>query len=328
MVKVGVSLGDPSGISPEILVKALTSKKIPKKDVAYIVYGSKNTLLKTSKDLNINLKFDVINSLEEIKKSGFYLLNLYDKDFQPGKPSKESGKASVIFLENAVKDVLNKKTDGIVTLPISKKWIMESGFKYAGHTDYLADVSNTKDYVMALVCKKMKVGLITTHIPIKDVPSKITKDSIISKIKVIDRELKEKFDIKNPSIAVVGLNPHASDGGNIGNEEIEIITPALNQLKEEGINVVGPLSADTAFNRYKDFDIFVAMYHDQGLIPLKLLCFRKAVNITLGLPFIRTSPDHGTGYDIAGKNLADPSSLIESINTAVLLIKKRKKERL
>ncbi|MGC9187909.1 MAG: 4-hydroxythreonine-4-phosphate dehydrogenase PdxA [Sulfurihydrogenibium sp.] len=328
MVKVGVSLGDPSGISPEILVKALTSKKIPKKDVAYIVYGSKNTLLKTSKDLNINLKFNVINSLEEIKKSGFYLLNLYDKDFQPGKPSKESGKASVIFLENAVKDVLNKKTDGIVTLPISKKWIMESGFKYAGHTDYLADVSNTKDYVMALVCKKMKVGLITTHIPIKDVPSKITKDSIISKIKVIDRELKEKFDIKNPSIAVVGLNPHASDGGNIGNEEIEIITPALNQLKEEGINVVGPLSADTAFNRYKDFDIFVAMYHDQGLIPLKLLCFRKAVNITLGLPFIRTSPDHGTGYDIAGKNLADPSSLIESINTAVLLIKKRKKERL
>ena len=328
MVKVGISLGDPSGISPEILVKALTSKKIPKKDVAYIVYGSKNTILKTSKDLNINLKFDVINSLEEIKKSGFYLLNLYDKDFQPGKPSKESGKASVIFLENAVKDVLNKKTDGIVTLPISKKWIMESGFKYAGHTDYLADVSNTKDYVMALVCKKMKVGLITTHIPIKDVPSKITKDSIISKIKVIDRELKEKFDIKNPSIAVVGLNPHASDGGNIGNEEIEIITPALNQLKEEGINVVGPLSADTAFNRYKDFDIFVAMYHDQGLIPLKLLCFRKAVNITLGLPFIRTSPDHGTGYDIAGKNLADPSSLIESINTAVLLIKKRKKERL
>ncbi len=328
MVKVGISLGDPSGISPEILVKALTSKKIPKKDVAYIVYGSKNTLLKTSKDLNINLKFNVINSLEEIKKSGFYLLNLYDKDFQPGKPSKESGKASVIFLENAVKDVLNKKTDGIVTLPISKKWIMESGFKYAGHTDYLADVSNTKDYVMALVCKKMKVGLITTHIPIKDVPSKITKDSIISKIKVIDRELKEKFDIKNPSIAVVGLNPHASDGGNIGNEEIEIITPALNQLKEEGINVVGPLSADTAFNRYKDFDIFVAMYHDQGLIPLKLLCFRKAVNITLGLPFIRTSPDHGTGYDIAGKNLADPSSLIESINTAVLLIKKRKKERL
>ncbi|MGC9006074.1 MAG: 4-hydroxythreonine-4-phosphate dehydrogenase PdxA [Sulfurihydrogenibium sp.] len=328
MVKVGISLGDPSGISPEILVKALTSKKIPKKDVAYIVYGSKNTLLKTSKDLNINLKFDVINSLEEIKKSGFYLFNLYDKDFQPGKPSKESGKASVIFLENAVKDVLNKKTDGIVTLPISKKWIMESGFKYAGHTDYLADVSNTKDYVMALVCKKMKVGLITTHIPIKDVPSKITKDSIISKIKVIDRELKEKFDIKNPSIAVVGLNPHASDGGNIGNEEIEIITPALNQLKEEGINVVGPLSADTAFNRYKDFDIFVAMYHDQGLIPLKLLCFRKAVNITLGLPFIRTSPDHGTGYDIAGKNLADPSSLIESINTAVLLIKKRKKERL
>ncbi|PMP64037.1 MAG: 4-hydroxythreonine-4-phosphate dehydrogenase PdxA [Sulfurihydrogenibium sp.] len=328
MVKVGISLGDPSGISPEILVKALTSKKIPKKDVAYIVYGSKNTILKTSKDLNINLKFDVINSLEEIKKSGFYLFNLYDKDFQPGKPSKESGKASVIFLENAVKDVLNKKTDGIVTLPISKKWIMESGFKYAGHTDYLADVSNTKDYVMALVCKKMKVGLITTHIPIKDVPSKITKDSIISKIKVIDRELKEKFDIKNPSIAVVGLNPHASDGGNIGNEEIEIITPALNQLKEEGINVVGPLSADTAFNRYKDFDIFVAMYHDQGLIPLKLLCFRKAVNITLGLPFIRTSPDHGTGYDIAGKNLADPSSLIESINTAVLLIKKRKKEKL
>ena len=319
MVKLAISLGDPSGINSEILFKALD--KLPKRNVSYFIYGSKKALEKAKKLTSIDLNIKEITSINDVSKYGVYLINLYDLDVEFGSPSKETGKASVIYLENAVKDVLEKKADALITLPISKQWIMESGFPYAGHTDYLAQVSGAKEYAMVLMCKKLKVGLITTHIPLKDVPSQISKEKIISKVRLINREFKEKFGISKPKIAILGLNPHASDNGNIGNEELNIILPAVKTLREDGIEITDPLSPDTAFNRYKDFDVYVAMYHDQGLIPLKLLCFRKAVNITLGLPFIRTSPDHGTGYDIAGKNIADPSSTIEAIKLAILLNK-------
>lgn len=319
MVKLAISLGDPSGINSEILFKALD--KLPKRNISYVIYGSKKALEKAKKLTSIDLNIKEITSINDVSKYGVYLINLYDLDVEFGSPSKETGKASVIYLENAVKDVLEKKADALITLPISKQWIMESGFPYAGHTDYLAQVSGAKEYAMVLMCKKLKVGLITTHIPLKDVPSQISKEKIISKVRLINREFKEKFGISKPKIAILGLNPHASDNGNIGNEELNIILPAVKTLREDGIEITDPLSPDTAFNRYKDFDVYVAMYHDQGLIPLKLLCFRKAVNITLGLPFIRTSPDHGTGYDIAGKNIADPSSTIEAIKLAILLNK-------
>jgi 4-hydroxythreonine-4-phosphate dehydrogenase (EC 1.1.1.262) len=319
LVKLAISLGDPSGINSEILLKALD--KLPKRNISYIVYGSKKALEKAKKLTSIDLNIKEIKSISDVVKPGIYLINLYDLDVEFGNPSKETGKASVIYLENAVKDVLEKKADALITLPISKQWIMESGFPYAGHTDYLAQVSGAKEYAMVLMCKRLKVVLITTHIPLKDVPSQISKEKIISKVRLINREFKEKFGISKPKIAILGLNPHASDNGNIGNEELNIILPAVKTLREDGIEITNPLSPDTAFNRYKDFDIYVAMYHDQGLIPLKLLCFRKAVNITLGLPFIRTSPDHGTGYDIAGKNIADPSSTIEAIKLAISLNK-------
>jgi 4-hydroxythreonine-4-phosphate dehydrogenase len=319
LVKLAISLGDPAGINSEILLKALN--KLPKRNISYVIYGSKKALEKAKKLTSIDLNIKEIKSINDVVKSGIYLINLYDLDVEFGSPSKETGKASVVYLENAVKDVLEKKADALITLPISKQWIMESGFPYAGHTDYLAQVSGAKEYAMVLMCKKLKVALITTHIPLKDVPSQITKEKIISKVRLINREFKEKFGISKPKIAILGLNPHASDNGNIGNEELNIILPAVKTLREDGIEITDPLSPDTAFNRYKDFDIYVAMYHDQGLIPLKLLCFKKAVNITLGLPFIRTSPDHGTGYDIAGKNTADPSSTIEAIKLAILLNK-------
>lgn len=319
MVKLAISLGDPSGINSEILLKALD--KLPKRNISYIIYGSKKALEKAKKLTGLGLNIKEMKSINDVVKSGIYIINLYDLDVEFGSPSKETGKASVIYLENAVKDVLEKKADALITLPISKQWIMESGFPYAGHTDYLAEVSGAKEYAMVLMCKKLKVALITTHIPLKDVPSQITKEKIISKVRFINREFKEKFGISKPKIAILGLNPHASDNGNIGNEELNIILPAVKTLREDGIEITNPLSPDTAFNRYKDFDIYVAMYHDQGLIPLKLLCFRKAINITLGLPFIRTSPDHGTGYDIAGKNIADPSSTIEAIKLAISLSK-------
>ncbi len=315
--KIAITLGDPSGISPEILVKSYY--KLPS-NFSYIIYGSKKIIDNYIFLLKKEKFYKEIDDADEAKDKGFYLINIFDKEFSPGSPSELTGKASVLYLEKAVNDIKSRKINALVTLPISKEYTMKAGFKYAGHTDYLAESFGIKEYAMVLMCEKLKVALITTHIPLKDVPRNITKEKIISKIKLLDKELKTKFKIKNPKFAVLGLNPHAGDGGNIGREEIDIIIPALEELRKKEINVIGPLSADTAFNSYKNFDMYVAMYHDQGLIPLKLLCFKKAVNITLGLPFIRTSPDHGTGYDIAGKLKADPSSFIEAVKLAANLI--------
>ena len=322
MKKFGITLGDPTGISSEILLKSI--KDLPKG--IYILYGSKKLLEKTSKLFNLDNPFIEINSPEEAKKEGFYLINVYDRDFELGKPSVESGKASVLYLENATKDILNKKLNGIITLPISKEYILKAGFKYKGHTDYLANISNTKEYIMMLLCEKLKVALLTTHIPLKDVYKYITKENLKSKLNLLIKELQNKFKIKNPKIAVVALNPHASDNGNIGDEEIKVINPVIEEFKSKGFNIIGSLSPDTAFINYKNFDSYLSMYHDQGLIPLKLLCFKTGVNITLGLPFIRTSVDHGTGFDIAGKNLADPTSFIEAVKLAVKLAKLEKNE--
>ncbi len=324
MVKIGITLGDPSGISPEILLKSI--KSLP--EAVYIIYGSKSILEYTSRNLGIPLNFLYIDSPQKANKAGFYLINVYDSEFKPGKPSIYTGKASILYLERATDDVLRGYIDAIVTLPISKEYVIKAGFNYTGHTEYLADRSKVKEYSMVLMCKEIKVALITTHVPLRKVPDLITKEKIVSKIELIDRELKGKFDINRPKIAVLGLNPHAGDGGNIGREEIDIIVPACKELRSRDINVTCPLSADTAFNRLKEFDIYVAMYHDQGLIPLKLLCFKKAVNITFGLPFIRTSPDHGTGFDIAGKKIADPSSFIEAVKLAYDLVLKTKNTRL
>jgi 4-hydroxythreonine-4-phosphate dehydrogenase len=315
--KISITLGDPAGISPEILVKS--ADKFPS-GYTYIIYGSKSIIDLYINKLGKKKFYKEIKSIDEALYEGVYLINLFERHFEIGKPSDLTGKASVIYLENAVKDILNKKSSALITLPISKEYTMKAGFKYAGHTDYLAEVSGTKEYAMVLMCEKLKVALITTHVPLKNVPKLITKEKIISKVLLLDKELKSKFKIKHPKFAILGLNPHAGDGGNIGTEEIDIIKPAVNFLKEKGINITDPLSADTAFNNYENFDMYIAMYHDQGLIPLKLLCFRKAVNLTLGLKFIRTSPDHGTGYDIAGKMIADPSSFLESINLAIKLM--------
>ena len=315
MVKFGITLGDPTGISSEVLLKSID--KLPKG--AYILYGSKNVLKKSSKLFNLNNPFIEIKSPDYANKEGFYIINIYDKDFELGKPSKESGKASILYLERAVKDVLDGKLKGIITLPISKDYIIEAGFKYKGHTDYLAEVSNTKEYIMMLLCEKLKVALLTTHIPLRDVPNYITKENIKGKLDLLIKEIKRKFKIYNPKIAVLGLNPHGGDNEKIGDEEINIINPVIKEFTDKGYNIIGSLSPDTAFINYKDYDCYFSMYHDQGLIPLKLLCFKKAVNLTLGLPFIRTSVDHGTGFDIAGKNKADPSSFIEAVKLATKL---------
>jgi len=316
-MRIGITLGDPCGISPEILVKSYN--KLPER--TYIIYGSEEPIKKAFEITGIKIPYRIIKNPEKADKKGFYLIPVLDKEFVPGKPDALSGKASALYLEKAVDHILAKKIDAIVTLPVSKKHIMASGFKFAGHTDYLAYRSGVKNYIMMLMCKKMKVALATTHIPVKDISKKLKKIDIKEMIRLLHKEMKKKFMIKNPKIAVLGLNPHAGDGGNIGKEEIEIIQPAVELLRKEGISLTDPLSPDTAFLDPSKYDVYFAMYHDQGLIPLKMLCFKKAVNITLGLPFIRTSPDHGTGFDIAGKGMADPSSFIEAVKTAVSLIR-------
>ena len=315
-MKVGITLGDPSGISPEILVKSY--KKIP--DAVYIIYGSEDPIKRAFETTDLKIPYRRVNSPEDADKEGFYLIPVLDEDFIPGKPDFRSGRASALYLEKAVDHILEKKIDALVTLPISKKHIMASGFKFAGHTDYLAYRSGVKNYIMMLMCQKMKVALATAHIPVKDIPKKLQKINLKEMIKLLNKEMIKKFKIKKPKIAVLGLNPHAGDGGNIGKEEIEIIQPAVDLLRKEGIDLTDPLPPDTAFLDPSQYDVYFAMYHDQGLIPLKMVCFKKAVNITLGLPFIRTSPDHGTGFDIAGKGVADPSSFIEAVKTAVSLV--------
>ena len=314
-MKIAITLGDPSGISPEILVKSKTY--LPEE--TYIIYGSEQPLKVASKITGINFPIKKISSPDEAKEKGFYLIQTYEGKFTPGKPDIKSGKASISYLEKAVNDILEKKTSCLITLPISKEFIMKSGFKYPGHTDYLAKKSKTKNYLMMLMCKKLKVALATTHIPLKQVPHELTKPNLKEKLLLLNEEIKSKFKIKIPKIAVLGLNPHSGDGGKIGTEELEIIKPVIKELRKKGIHLTEPLSPDTAFINYTRYDVFFAMYHDQGLIPLKLLCFKTAINITLGLPFIRTSPDHGTGFDIAGKNIADPTSFIEAVLTAISL---------
>lgn len=316
--KVAISLGDPTGISAEILVKGY--QKFPK-NVGYVIYGNPVVIKNAEKLTGIRFKFELVNSTNDVKKSGFYLIPVDEEGFEFGKPSVLSGKASVEYLKMAVYDALAENVDALVTLPISKKWIMESGFNYAGHTDYLAEVSKSEEHMMVLMCSKLIVGLITTHIPLKEVPTKISTERIVSKVILFDEFLKTYLKVLNPRIAILGLNPHASDGGNIGDEEGRIIIPAIQELRERGLDITDPLSPDTAFVNHKRYDGYVAMYHDQGLIPLKMLCFRKAVNVSIGLRFVRTSPDHGTGYDIAGKNIADPSSLVEAVKLAVKLSK-------
>lgn len=315
--KVAISLGDPTGISPEILVKGYIN--FPK-GFAYILYGNRKIIEKAKRLTASNFEYELVEEISKIKNEGFYLCSLDDYDFEFGKPSILSGCASVSYLQKAVSEVLSSKADALVTLPISKRWIMEAGFNYPGHTDYLAKVSQSREYMMVLMCPELIVGLITTHIPLREVPNKISKDKIVSKGTLFKKFLKDYLNKENPKIAILGLNPHASDSGNIGDEEERIIIPAVEELRSKGIDITHPLSPDTAFVNYRDYDGYIAIYHDQGLIPLKMVCFRKAVNITLGLRFVRTSPDHGTGYDIAGKNVADPSSLVEAVKLATKLI--------
>lgn len=300
-------MGDPSGIGPEVISKALGNRKVLKL-ADFTVIGDSWVLEKSQATSHKPQDFTVID-----------LKNVPRKGFAFGKVRREYGKASVQYLDKAIELLKDKKIDCLVTAPVNKKSINLSGYKFSGQTEYIAKAFGVKGAVMMLLNKKLKVSLVTRHIPLKEVVKSLNGEIIARTIFNTASGLKVFFAVKNPRIAVCAVNPHASDNGVMGDEEERLITPAIARAKSEGVICDGPYPADTLFAKAigMKYDCVICMYHDQGLIPLKLTGFQDSVNITLGLPFARTSPGHGTAFDIAGKGLANPNPFVRAIKTAI-----------
>lgn len=324
-----ITMGDPSGIGPEIILKAL-KQKIVHEICSPVIVGSMDVIKKASKDFMIDFNLNEYTDTDSYHDIDNFLIiesGKPVKDFQYCAPSPDTGQNVFTYITDSVKLCLQNKAQAIATAPISKSTLKNSGIDFQGHTEILAHYSDTKEFAMMMYGKSLSVVLVTIHIPLKEVPFSITTEKILNKIILTDVSLKKRFGIKSPEIAVCGLNPHAGEDSLFGDEEEKIIIPAVKKALEKGIKVSGPLPADTLFFKAKNkrYDAVLAMYHDQGLTPFKLLHFEDGVNTTLGLPFPRTSVDHGTAYDIAGKNIADPKSMIEAIKLAAVQASNMKK---
>jgi len=325
---IGISHGDINGINYEIILKALEDNRMMEM-FNCILYGSPKAINHYQNSLDLpKVSFNKIKRTDRTHLKKYNLIQIGGNEINivTGDSTKEAGFLAYQALEKAVFDLEKNYIDALVTAPIDKNNIQSEQFKYAGHTDYLADFFKINDYLMFLVTNNLRIGVVTGHIPIKDVSQTISKELILSKIKVMQKSLIYDFGIRNPKIAVLGLNPHASDGGVIGDEETNIIIPAIEQAKKEKILAFGPYPADGFFasSNYENFDGILAMYHDQGLIPFKTLSFDNGVNFTAGLPVVRTSPAHGTAFDIAGKNIASENSLRHAIYLAADIINNRR----
>lgn len=319
---VGITQGDGNGIGYEVIIKAFADERML--DICTpVIYGSSKIFGFYRKQIhNIEqINTNVIASAKEAHPKRVNIINcLPDNVFvEPGQSTPESAKSAMTSLEYAVRDLKEGNIDALVTAPINKRAMVNEGFGYTGHTEYLEKKFGVDEALMIMVSDQLKVGVVTGHIPLKDVPGKISRELILTKLRLMNSSLKRDFGIFSPKIAVLGLNPHCGDGGLLGDEEQSVILPAVQQASEEGIMAFGPYSPDGFFGlgNYSRFDAVLAMYHDQGLIPFKALAFEIGVNFTAGLPVVRTSPDHGTAYEMAGKDLADPHSMISSIYTAI-----------
>ena len=330
MTKIAVSSGDPAGIGPDICIKAFGNKKI----LSYkpIVFGNIDLFIERAKQINQEINIREYKGEEEDSISNDFLW-MVDKpigvDISSRKPNPKSAEYIINIFEESVNKTISKEFDAIVTCPINKEIINEGGIPFTGHTEELAKLGKTNKVVMMLANQKIKVALASTHIPLKEVSDFINKGHIEEVVEIIHTSLRDYWNANDPLIKVLGINPHAGDGGYIGKEEKEVISPALQNLKEKGIHTIGPISADTAFiekDGTKKADAFLAMFHDQGLPVIKTMGFGETVNITLGLPFIRTSVDHGTAYDKAGLGSADESSLIAAMEMAFSMSKKNLKD--
>ena len=330
MTKIAVSSGDPAGIGPDICIKAFGNKKI----LSYkpIVFGNIDLFIERAKQINQEIDIREYKGEEEDSISNDFMW-MVDKpigvDISSSKPNPKSAEYIINIFEESVNKTISKEFDAIVTCPINKEIINEGGIPFTGHTEELAKLGKTNKVVMMLANQKIKVALASTHIPLNEVSDFINKGHIEEVVEIIHTSLRDYWNANDPLIKVLGINPHAGDGGYIGKEEKEVISPALQNLKEKGINTIGPISADTAFiekDGTKKADAFLAMFHDQGLPVIKTMGFGETVNITLGLPFIRTSVDHGTAYDKAGPGSADESSLIAAMEMAFSMSKKNLKD--
>ncbi|MBE8713354.1 4-hydroxythreonine-4-phosphate dehydrogenase PdxA [Sphingobacterium hungaricum] len=330
-LKIGITVGDVNGIGLEVIIKSLFDNRVTD-FFTPIVYGNTKVASFHRKAIGINdFSFNVINSADQANPKRPNMINCWQEDVKItlGEQNEIGGKYAFLSLERAVEDLNAGKIDALVTAPINKHNIQQEGFNFPGHTEYLQAKTNQNDVLMFMISEELRVGVVTGHIPVKDVSAAITPDAIIHKLKLMNTSLKTDFWIQKPKIAVLGLNPHAGDNGLIGEEDEKIIQPAIAQANKEGIFCFGPYPADGFFasNTYKQFDAVLAMYHDQGLIPFKHIASRTGVNFTAGLPIVRTSPDHGTGYDIAGQNVASHDSFMEALFTAVHIVERRREQK-
>ena len=327
MKKIIYSPGEPAGIGPDLIIKLASNKALENFKIPILVVGDPNLFLARSKLLKKKIKIINIDSITELKNNKKGALQVISvskcKNIFPGKIHKSNAKYVLDNLNYAIKETISDKDAALVTGPLSKENIISIKKDFSGHTEHIQKLTKSNDVLMMLASDKLKVALATTHIPIKDVSNKITKKLIINKIAILNEELKHKFKINKPNIKVLGLNPHAGENGKIGSEELKIINPAIEEIKKKNINVSFPISADTAFSSklLKETDAYLGMYHDQVLPVLKALSFGSSINITLGIPIIRTSVDHGVALDIAGTNKSNTSSLELAIKTAKKLIK-------
>jgi len=317
-INVGISIGDPNGIGIEVMLKALSER--PSNDNCnYIIYSSHGLIINQKKDLNIkSLPLKKIESFDEISHNSLNIKEVFtESKYEFGIFDKNVSQNAIISFKEAVKDASDRNIDVLITSPIDKNLSFSKTFKYSGHTDYLRNYFN-EDPIMLMVSKKLKVGLLTEHIALNDVVHNITVEKTIKKLKLLCQVLNKDFGILKPKIAVLSINPHVGDNGVIGTEDQKLLIPAINELNKNEDIIFGPFSADTFFcNNYAKYDATLAVYHDQGLIPFKTISFGEGVNYSAGLSIIRTSPDHGTGFDIAGKNIADPSSFRHALNLAL-----------
>ncbi|MCF8234515.1 MAG: 4-hydroxythreonine-4-phosphate dehydrogenase PdxA [Bacteroidales bacterium] len=326
-IKVAITHGDVNGIGYEIIIKALQDNRLSELFTP-VLYGLSKAVSYHRKTIDQkDFNFNIIKSPDKASYKKPNIINVFDREVKIdlGQPSEIAGEMAYRALEVAVQDLKRQQVDVLVTAPINKFSIQSSSFDFPGHTEYLAERFDSRDHLMLMVSDQIRIGVVTGHIPVKDIAGVLNEELVYNKINILHQSLKTDFSIRKPRIAVLSLNPHAGDEGLIGEEDRDVVEPAIRKAFDRDILVYGPYSSDGFFGSasYKEFDAVLAMYHDQGMLPFKLLSFESGVNYTAGLPIVRTSPAHGTAFDIAGKNMASPDSFRKALYLAVDIYRNR-----
>ena len=320
--RIGITMGDPAGIGPEVVLKAVAEEEVRRACIPVII-GDAQLLAHTARTLDLQSGYDIVRADEpfpEHSEPVIYHLGNISGFIEPGIESGAAGKAAGGYIEAAVELCAAGSIDAVATAPINKRALFLGGYSFPGHTEFFAHLTGAEEYAMAFVAGNLRIVLLSTHVPLAEAIRLVERDRIVSRVNLTNREL-QRWGIEKPRIAVAALNPHGAEGGLFGVEEASEIMPAIDACRRDDMNVQGPFSADTVFLRASrgEFDAVIANYHDQAMIPVKCLSFGEAVNVTLGLPFIRTSVDHGTAFDIAGKGIAEHSSMVAAIKLAAEL---------